>query len=135
VYLPCTQLVDLQEDAWKLQMLVELQRMGQQLERLASQDEADLAAKQTDCADKATQDTADRRSSSSTESHEAELQDLDKEIAELDAQLVAARAELKGLLQDKVALEDNAMLAGQQLQSLAMVESSALAMQEPPEGA
>jgi hypothetical protein len=119
------QLVDLQEDAWKLQMLVELQRMGQQLERLASHDEADLAAKTTDCADKAMQDTADRRSSTSTESHEAELQDLDKEIAELDAQLVAARAELKGLLQDKVALEDNVMLAGQQLQGPAIADSSA----------
>lgn len=120
--LPCMQLVDLQEDAWKLQMLVELQRMGQQL---ASHDEADLTAKQTDCADKAVQDTAERRSSTSTESHEAELQDLDKEIAELDAQLMAARAELKGLLQDKVALEDSVMLAGQQLQGLAIADGSA----------
>lgn len=51
--------------------------------------------------------------------HLADLVDLDKEIAELDRQLVEARAELKGLVQDKVALEGEVVLAGQQLQDLA----------------
>jgi hypothetical protein len=50
--------------------------------------------------------------------------DLDKEIAELDRQLVEARAELKGLVQDKVALEGEVVLAGQQLQDLAVQEAS-----------
>lgn len=56
--------------------------------------------------------------------HLADLVDLDKEIAELDRQLVEARAELKGLVQDKVALEGEVVLAGQQLQDLAVQEAS-----------
>lgn len=55
---PALQLVELQEDAWKLQMLVELQRMGQQLERLASQeDEATTGTKDPGSAEQTAQDT------------------------------------------------------------------------------
>jgi hypothetical protein len=56
-HLPALQLVELQEDAWKLQMLVELQRMGQQLERLASQeDEAITGTKDPGSAEQTAQD-------------------------------------------------------------------------------
>jgi predicted nucleic acid-binding Zn-ribbon protein len=98
--------------------------MGQQLERLASQDEDTLASKDPDLADKPKLDAADASTGGDGGQHEAELEDLDKEIAELDKQLVAARAELQGLLQDKVALEGEVALTGQQLEALAVQEAS-----------
>lgn len=102
-------------------MFVELQRMGQQLERLASQDDSTPASKDPDCADHPKPDAADASTSSvGGDQQQAELEDLDKEIAELDKQLVAARAELQGLLQDKVALEGEVALTGQQLEALAV---------------
>lgn len=113
------QLVELQDDAWKLQVFVELQRMGQQLERLTSQDEGGLSTKDQDCA-------ADKPGNPSTDgdsNHQADLDEMDKEIAELDKQLVAARAELQGLLQDKVALEGQVVLTEQQLEALAVQET------------
>jgi hypothetical protein len=99
--------------------------MGQQLERLASQDEDTLASKHPDLADKSKPDVAaDASTSGENGAHEAELEDLDNEIAELDKQLVAARAELQGLLRDKVALEGEVALTGQQLEALAVQEAS-----------
>jgi hypothetical protein len=120
------QLQELTEDAWKLQVFVELQRMGQQLERLASHEEDSGCAsvQGPDCASKPAQDTAQHGPSTSDGQHDAGLESLDKEIAELDKQLVAARAELQGLLQDKVALEDEVVLAGQQLDALAVQDAS-----------
>lgn len=112
------QLDELQDDAWKLQVFVELQRMGQQLERLASQDEGGLSTKDQDCAADKPHPSTDGYSN-----HQADLDEMDKEIAELDKQLVAARAELQGLLQDKVALEGQVVLTEQQLQALAVQET------------
>jgi hypothetical protein len=114
------QLVELQDDAWKLQVFVELQRMGQQLERLASQDEGGLSTKDQGCAGG---DDKPHASTDGDSNHQADLDDLDKEIAELDKQLVAARAELQGLLQDKVELEGQVVLTGQQLEALAVQEA------------
>lgn len=117
--LSTAQLVEVQDDAWKLQVFVELQRMGQQLERLASQDEGGVSTKDQDSvADKPHPSTDGDKSN-----HQADLDDLDKEIAELDKQLVDARAELQGLLQDKVALEGQVVLTEQQLQALAVQET------------
>lgn len=105
------QLVELQEDAWKLKVYMELQRMGQQLERLASgpgdskDAEADCAGKERDTAAADEHGVSTGSGVPSCKQHEAGLQELDDEIADLDRQLVAARAELQGLMQAAQSVE------------------------------
>jgi len=120
--LAAAQLLELQDDAWKLQVFVELQRMRQQLERLdaASRDSSTTNIKVASCADKPEQSSsAEHSPRTACDDGSKELEVLDCEIADLQDQLVAARAELAGLLEQKVSVEGEVELVGQQLEALA----------------
>jgi hypothetical protein len=131
------QLTELSEDAWRLRMYIELQKMNEQLEQLAvpagsdgdgdgdgdgEQQEEDAsataaAAGEADAVQAVSGATAATTKQQQQQQQQDELAALDGEIAALDKELAAARAELQGLQTVQGLLQDEVAAACQQLQA------------------